>query len=153
MNRWNTRTSFYSRHSRRFPSYSFAELNTLMKERSRATWAARYIRKALEKFPLLEVAKLGTSLKEQWYSNAWWRTWKTQWELASNQSRRTFYGLSPCHQVPAWTRRSDSRVTLPTRGQLKKWREHPEEALSTPSEDEEEKAQRTFSQKIADFKE
>ena len=137
MHRWNTRTSFYSRHSRRFPTYSFAELNKLMKERGRATWTAHYIRRALEKKPVLSVAKLGHSLREQFYSNAWWRTWKTQWELASNHSRRLFYGLQPDPQIPAWTRRADSRVVLPSREQLVTWREWPDEASTSPSEESE----------------
>ena len=154
MNRWNTRTSFYSRHSRRFPSFSFEELNKLMKERARATYAARYIRKALEKQPLLEVTKLGTSLREQFYSNAWWKTWKTQWELASNQSRRTFYGLGPCNQVPRWTRRACSRVTLPTKDDLKVWREDPAADSDSDLEDQEEqKQEQTFDEKIAAFRE
>ena len=154
MNRWNTRTSFYSRHSRRFPSYSFAELNRLMKERARATWAACYIRNALEKSPLLSITKLGHSLRDQFYSNAWWRTWKTQWELASNQSRRTYYGLGPDPKIPGWTRRADSRVTLPTKGQLKKWRQFPDEGPSTGSSETSvrEQTQAEFDKQLADFK-
>ena len=46
--RWDNQTSFYSRLSKHFPTYSFAEHNQLMKDRSAATNAAHFIREALK---------------------------------------------------------------------------------------------------------
>ena len=122
MRRWNNRTSFISRLSRRFPTYSFAELVQLMKQRSRATYIARYVRKVLKKYPDLAFEKYGSDFRDHWWTDPWWRTWKSQWELASNQSLRKYYGLpSDEDKLPPWTLDAKHRVSLPTADQLGEW--------------------------------
>ena len=122
MRRWNNRTSFISRLSRRFPTYTFAELVALMKQRSRATYIARYVRKVLKEHPELAFTCMGTDWRDHWWTDPWWKTWKSQWELASNQSLRSFYGLkSNEDDIPLWTRFAKHRVALPTADDLKEW--------------------------------
>ena len=71
---------------------------------------------------MLDLAKLGRTLREQWYSNTWWKTWKTQWSLASNHSRRLYYGLPHDTNTPRWSRSVATRVELPSKGELVRWK-------------------------------
>ena len=122
MRRWDNKTSFISRLSRRFPTYSFAELVALMKQRSRATYIARYVRKVLKKHPELAFSMMGSDWRDHWWTDPWWKTWKSQWELASNQSLRQFYGLrSNEKDIPQWTRFAKHRVALPDADELREW--------------------------------
>ena len=137
MQRWNNRTSFMSRLSRQYPTFSFRGLSKLLKDRARSTYVCKFIRDVIDQDLMLAWKKMRYPLKFQFWTNPWWRTWKSQWCVASNQSLRKFYGLPVDKEIPLFLFHWSSRVTLPTARELHTWKDNgaPPQQTAPPKND------------------
>lgn len=68
--------------------------------------------------------QLGKQFRNHYWTNGWYRTWKTQWTVASNESKREYYGLERDLKTPEWLRDRCSRLTLPEKEFLRQFTRH-----------------------------
>ena len=67
---------------------------------------------------------IGTRFRDQIWMNSWWKSWKSQIEVASSKSIRNYYGIPPDPKEPDWTQRQSSRLAVPADATLRRIKEH-----------------------------
>ena len=140
MKRWRKNTSFFSRYSRRYPTWSFQQIYEVFRKRSRAAHVVKKVKEAVITDPNWALWQLGYKFRDAYWTNAWWRTWKTQQYIASNESYRRYYKLPLDNHTPSWTRNRATRLSLPNTAWLSPFMMHTKKLVDEKKKEAKEKA-------------